>query len=128
MEAVPNITSICNLVKVDTPIPLFPSHPGCSCARRVLRALTKQREHASVSSAADNLPQVVATDSRIAKNTDEQIEDTWEKWAIKGKQVGWLHNTPVQDHRASSCSRHELKVKMKALQDHKCFASHKVVL
>lgn len=109
MKGIPNITSTCNHVKADIVTSLFPFPPGGSCVRRILLALIKQREQASISSAAENLPQFMVTDTGIAKNTDEQIEDTWEKWAAKGKQVGRLHHTPAQDHRACFCCRRRVK-------------------
>lgn len=40
-----------------------------------------------MSSAADHLPELVGSDPRITNYTDEQIEVTWDKWALKGKQV-----------------------------------------
>ncbi|KAG5281841.1 hypothetical protein AALO_G00049380 [Alosa alosa] len=96
--------------------------PHWNCARRILHALTVQRQQASMSSAADNLQELVATDPRIAKYTDEQIEQTWEKWAMKGKQkssiLGETYRQKIRHHlptcppdlQSSFSSREQLRV------------------
>ncbi|XP_063064316.1 WD repeat-containing protein on Y chromosome-like isoform X2 [Engraulis encrasicolus] len=96
------------------------SRPHWHCTRRILHALSLQRKQAS-SSAADNL-ELVTTDPRIAKYTDEQIEQTWKKWAVKGKQesiiLGQTYKPKVRHHlptyppdlQSSFSSREQLRV------------------
>ncbi|KAL2104306.1 hypothetical protein ACEWY4_001174 [Coilia grayii] len=96
------------------------SRPHWHCTRRILNALSVQRKQAS-SSAADNLEQVT-TDPRIAKYTDEQIEQTWKEWAVKGKQKSFIlgqtykpkvrHHLPTcpPDLQSSFSSREQLRV------------------
>ena len=61
-----------------------------SCARRILDNLTLQKLQNSANfsgSEAPKLQELVTSDPRITQYSSEQIEETWQRWPEKGKQV-----------------------------------------
>ncbi|XP_041712374.2 WD repeat-containing protein on Y chromosome-like [Coregonus clupeaformis] len=82
-------------------------HPHWSCAKRILEGLTAQKRQQSTmfGEATMQLRELVPTDPRIVKYTDEQIENTWRLWQEKGKQtssiLGRAYKQKVRHHLPS---------------------------
>uniref|UniRef100_A0A8C7JM02 WD repeat-containing protein on Y chromosome n=1 Tax=Oncorhynchus kisutch TaxID=8019 RepID=A0A8C7JM02_ONCKI len=64
---------------------------GSICAKRILEGLTAQKSQQSTKfgGVTTQLRELVPTDPRIVKYTDEQIENTWRLWQEKGRQVSY---------------------------------------
>ncbi|XP_062316476.1 WD repeat-containing protein on Y chromosome-like [Osmerus eperlanus] len=66
------------------------TRPHWNCARRILDNLTLQKLQNSANfsgSEAPKLQELVTSDPRITQYSSEQIEETWQRWQEKGKQL-----------------------------------------
>ncbi|XP_036801709.1 WD repeat-containing protein on Y chromosome [Oncorhynchus mykiss] len=82
-------------------------YPHWSCAKRILEGLTAQKSQQSTKfgGVTTQLRELVPTDPRIVKYTDEQIENTWRLWQEKGRQtssiLGRAYKQKVRHHLPS---------------------------
>ncbi|KAM9505112.1 LOW QUALITY PROTEIN: WD repeat-containing protein on Y chromosome-like [Salvelinus alpinus] len=84
-------------------------YPHWNCAKRILEGLTAQKSQQSTKfgEVTTQLRELVPSDPRIAKYTDEQIENTWRLWQEKGRQTSSILGRAKKQkvrHHLPSCT------------------------
>ncbi|XP_069035623.1 cilia- and flagella-associated protein 337 isoform X2 [Lepisosteus oculatus] len=105
------------------------SHPHWHCAKKLVERLVKQRRQQSVMMTfklankdySSKLQELLPADPCITESSQEQIEETWRKWQVKGKQrssvLGRAYKQKVRHHlpnlpdvNTSFSSREQLRI------------------